>query len=398
MEKDEIQIQLQRWLSRKTPTGSNRQVIDLPISLASDIGLIRAENQDRLVLLRAQVTSKKSFLVGVLCDGMGGMVDGKGCAELAVSSFISSCIRNRKLHVKERLLKAVYSSNDAVYKKYQGEGGATLSAFILDSDMQLEAINVGDSRIYVTSSNKFEQVTIDDTIAGQLANESLASEMSHRLLQHIGIGPSIEPHSIELPDINSISKILLTSDGVHYIAHETLKSVISPSLPPLELSKRLIHVAKWCGGHDNASVLLLTNLPSLFSSDENAYTGTVDIWDPYGDVQLIGIEKSSPPEEPLLLNKTVDNTVPEVNIFSDDAEGAISDEGTTINDEGTTISDEGTTISDEGTTVSDEGTTVSDEGTSVSDEGTNHLQRKKKARNETKKASKKPQLRINFDE
>lgn len=292
MEKNDIQIKLQRWLSRKTPMSANRQVIDLPVSLASDVGSVRVENQDRLVLMRAQVTSRKSFVVGVLCDGMGGMKDGRKCAELSVSTFISSCILHRKLDMKERLLKAVHSANDAVYNEYQGDGGATLSAFILDSDMQLEAVNVGDSRIYVTANNKFEQVTKDDTIAGQLEEKKMqSSELSNQLLQHIGIGSSIEPHFIDFPDIKNISKILITSDGAHYLAHETLKGILSPSLHAAELSKRLIHVAKWCGGHDNASALVLTDLPSLFNIDEKSHTGTIDVWDPYGDVQLIGIEK-----------------------------------------------------------------------------------------------------------
>ncbi|WP_178137951.1 PP2C family protein-serine/threonine phosphatase, partial [Moritella viscosa] len=273
------------------------------------MGIVRTENQDRLVLLRAQVTSEKSFLVGVLCDGMGGMVDGKGCAELAVSSFISSCIRHRNLNLKDRLLKAVHSSNDAVYNKYQGDGGATLSAFILDSDKQLEAVNVGDSRIYIVTNNDFKQITTDDTIAGQFPNKFLGSEMSHRLLQHIGIGPSLEPHSIDLPCIDNISKILLTSDGSHYIAHDTLKRMISPSLPSGEITRRLISVAKWCGGHDNASALLLTDLPSLFLTSEEVHTGTIDVWDPFGDVQLIGIEKTPPQDPPAASNRIADASV-----------------------------------------------------------------------------------------
>lgn len=290
MEKDEIQFTLQRWLSRKTPMSSIREVIDLPIALASDVGVVRTENQDRLVLLRTQVTSEKSFLVGVLCDGMGGMVDGKGCAELAVSAFISSCIRHRSMDSKKLLLNAVNYSNNVVFKKYEGNGGATLSAFILNSDKQLEAINVGDSRIYIEKDNIFEQVTTDDTISGQLSNRFHDSELSHRILQYIGIGPSLEPHSIEFPCIDKISKILITSDGSHYIAHDTLRRIISPPLPSVEIVERLINVAKWCGGHDNASALLLTDLPSFFLKDEDIHIGAVDIWDPFGDVQFIAVE------------------------------------------------------------------------------------------------------------
>lgn len=300
----QIQLQIQRWLSRKTTSESVRQVAGLPIALSSDTGLIRSENQDRLVLLRAQVTNDKSFVVGVLCDGMGGMVDGEVCAELAVSFFIASCIINRQMALKERLLNATNSANDAIYEKYHGDGGATLSAFIMDNDRQIEVVNVGDSRIYLETDRGFEQITTDDTIAGQLKNNSYISEVSG-LLQYIGIGPSLEPHFIELPPIDSISKLLMTSDGVHYIAHETLKRLVQPSLPASEIIKRLTNVAKWCGGHDNASALLITDLHSLFSKYEEVHTGTVEIWDPFGDVQFVGIEKSLPKKPTIISNASV---------------------------------------------------------------------------------------------
>ena len=308
MEKNEVQIQIQtqvqRWLSRKTTTGSVRQVTGLPIALASDVGIVRSENQDRLVLLRAQVTNEKSFLVGVLCDGMGGMINGKECAELAISFFISSCIVNRQMRLKDRLLNAVNSANNAIYEKYHGDGGTTLSAFILDSDKQIEVINVGDSRIYLTTDMGFEQITTDDTVAGQLKNNFHTPEVSG-LLQYIGIGPSLEPHFIELPHIDKISKLLMTSDGSHYIVQETLKRIMMPALPASELAERLINVAKWCGGHDNASALLLTDLPSLFLKTENVYKGTIDIWDSFGEMQLFGVETASPKKTQVISDVSV---------------------------------------------------------------------------------------------
>lgn len=354
MEKDEIQLQLQRWLSRTTTAFSVRKVINLPIALASDVGIVRTENQDVVVLLRAQVTSQKSFLVGVLCDGMGGMIDGKGCAELAVSSFISSCIRYRKLNLKDRLLKAVDYSNETVYNKYHGQGGATLSAFILDSDKNLEAVNVGDSRIYIEANTGFEQVTTDDTIAGQLRNEFHGVEVSHRLLQHIGIGSGLEPHLIDLPSVDSISKILLTSDGAHYVAHDTLKRIFSPNISSEQLAKRLMNVANWCGGHDNASALVLTDLASVFLANENVHTGTIDVWDPFSDVQLIGIEKINHQDSAPVSDKTEE-------IIKSKA-------------------------------------TISSNTDEVSDQPTNTQKIKRQQKRKTKITPEKPNLRIDFDE
>lgn len=298
MEQDTIKLQIRDWLSRGVPKVGARDVIGLPVAIGSDIGNVREENQDRAVILRAQVSSNKFFLVGVLCDGMGGMAEGANCAALAVASFISSCIRNRKIQVKERLFQAVELANRDVYQEFNGKGGATLSAFILDSDGSFEAINVGDSRIYVSDNHEMRQISVDDTIAGQLNQQEPTSQLSNKLLQFVGIGSDIEPHLLDMPDPHTISKMLVTSDGVHYLNDNTLKSMLVQNASPLELSKRFIHVAKWCGGHDNSTVITLSDLSSILSSSGNVKTGTVQLWDAYGDVQFIGIEKSQPAEIP----------------------------------------------------------------------------------------------------
>ncbi|MGK0270980.1 MAG: serine/threonine protein phosphatase PrpC [Cocleimonas sp.] len=294
MEQDAIKSQLKYWLSREVDNISTREVTGLPISIASDVGNVRTENQDRAVVLRAQVSPNKFFVVGVLCDGMGGMQEGSSCAELAVASFISSCIRNRKLEPRSRLLQAVNCANQDVFKKYSGDGGATLSAFILDSDINFEAINVGDSRVYSIIGTELQQISVDDTIAGQLEHHGDPSQLSNKLIQFIGIGDDIEPHLLDMPDPLKISKMLLSSDGMHYINNQTMKTILSQNETSLELSKRLISVSNWCGGHDNSSGIVVSDLASLFSSPYKVQTGTVQIWDAYGDVSLIGIGKTSP--------------------------------------------------------------------------------------------------------
>lgn len=320
MEQDAIKLQIRDWLSRRVPAVGVRDVIGLPVAIGSDIGNVRKENQDRAVILRAQVSTNKFFLVGVLCDGMGGMVEGGSCASLAVASFISSCIRNRKMPVKERLVKAVELANGDVFQEYSGKGGATLSAFIMDSDGHFEAINVGDSRIYVSDNHDMHQVSVDDTIAGQLNQQEPSSQLSNKLLQFVGIGRDIEPHLLDMPSPNTIAKMIITSDGVHYLNDNTLKSMLVQNASSLELSKRFIHVAKWCGGHDNSTVITLSDISSISSSSDNVKTGTVQLWDPYGDVQFIGIEKSQQIDPPsLVTSEELNESDIDVDLVSDNS-------------------------------------------------------------------------------
>lgn len=298
-EQNAIKLQVRDWLSRSVPPAAARNVIGLPIAICSDIGNVRTENQDKAVVLRVQASPEKYFLVAVLCDGIGGMLEGENCAALAVSAFISSCIRNRKLSITDRLLLGVNDANLDVFREFQGEGGATLSAIILDSDGNLAGVNVGDSRIYALSEGELLQVSVDDTIAGQLKQQEHSSELSNRLLQYIGIGKDIEPHVLDFPQSKLIDSLLLTSDGVHFIGDRSLKALASQKATSLELSKRLVQVSKWYGGHDNSTNVMLTEVSKLSEFNQSVRTGTVQLWDSFGDVQFIGIEREPEQKEVL---------------------------------------------------------------------------------------------------
>ncbi|NWO06616.1 MAG: protein phosphatase 2C domain-containing protein [Alteromonadaceae bacterium] len=304
MEDYQIQPQLMRWLMRSYSSESVRRVPNIPVALGSDIGAVRKENQDRAVVLRAQTTPNKFFVVAVLCDGMGGMEAGATCAALATSSFLASCIKNRKIATRERLVAAVTDANNAVYENYHGDGGATLSAFIIDNTGEKLAVNVGDSRIYTSEGKDLEQISVDDTIAGQLEKRENASSLDSKLLQFVGIGPDIEPHILELPNSLELSRILLTSDGAHSLNFDSFNSLITQAAEPEVLLKRLLITSRWCGGSDNATGILFKDIIQLNNNGHDFHSGTVSLWDPYGELQLIGIDRQASMEP----QKTDDET------------------------------------------------------------------------------------------
>jgi len=297
MNQDPINLRLTQWFMRETSDYAARKVAQLPVAISSDVGIVRTENQDRVGVLRAQITLNRSFLVAVLCDGMGGMVEGAECASLTIAAFLTSCIRNRYLPPIERLKMSVDSANISVYSKYSEKGGSTLSAFLLDSEGNFVAINVGDSRIYYFSDNRLIQLSEDDTLAGQFKNNEKQNHMSGELLQYIGMGNDLEPHLISMPKLDSKSQLIMTSDGVHFLNKETMQSIIQNSGEPKLAARRLVDLARWCGGKDNASIVVASNLTSMLAanSEEGYVSGAVEIWDAYGDVQLIGIEKTGVP-------------------------------------------------------------------------------------------------------
>lgn len=275
---------------RRTITSSIRRIADLPIAIATDMGIVRTENQDRAAILRVQLTNDKSTVIAILCDGMGGMTDGATCSSLAISTFLSGFIQNKYLPLKERVVISVIEANDTVFEKYKGSGGSTLSAIVIDPKEGALGVNVGDSRIYSMEDQSLSQMTVDDTLAGQFAQGDENHYRHNELLQYIGMEQGIEPHIISLPTDSKPSSILLTSDGVHFLDKRTMELVSKHASDAALAMRRLIELAKWCGGHDNASAIIL-NLSTIKLDNANLNFGDIEIWDAFGELRLVNVEE-----------------------------------------------------------------------------------------------------------
>ncbi|WP_299807410.1 protein phosphatase 2C domain-containing protein [uncultured Shewanella sp.] len=289
MQQDTLKEHIQLWLSRTVGNGAVNELLESSIAMSCDIGNIRPENQDRVACIQVQVTASDSFVIGVLCDGMGGMASGANCASLGIASFVASCINNQQLPVAERLLNAVEEANIDVYSLYGSNGGATLSAFLYDSEGHFEAINVGDSRIYANFAHGIKQYSKDDTFAGQSA-DAAGVHLSKGLLQYVGVGPDLKVQIVRIPKYRNIKRVILTSDGAHYIEANTFKQILNQKLSASELCSRLIQVSKWCGGYDNTSVLIANDVLNIFTQPDKTSlpAGTIKLWDPFGEIQFIG--------------------------------------------------------------------------------------------------------------
>lgn len=281
---DKVQNQLQtrlfNWLRRKTTNSAVRRVGELPLAIGSDIGIVRGENQDRVAILRMRISENHFFTLAALCDGMGGMAEGSACAAQAIACFLTACIRNKQIPPAERVVLAAQEANRAVHSFHQGRGGATLSAILFDSINGMVGVNVGDSRIYAYQEHKLEQITIDDTMAGHLKGDF---HNRNELIQFVGMGNGLEPHVIAIPASHEM--LILTSDGIHFIDKQIMQMVIHAAKEPALAVRRLIEIAKWCGGRDNASAVAIIPFSDQLSFLDDP--GAIQMWDPFGELQII---------------------------------------------------------------------------------------------------------------
>ncbi len=301
MSRDSYEIlheQIHAWLHRKNISSSVRRVSTLPVVIATDIGLVRKENQDRVAVLKFRPYRKnKDMVVVALADGMGGMEGGANAASLTLSTFFTEIIKNSDLPIRQCLEKAVLRANESVLKIYRGNGGSTLSAIVVDDYNNITAINVGDSRIYGIATENIEQISEDDTLAALakkyngLKSGDINSRLGGELVQFIGLDGALEIHFHHINYVQD-GVLFLTSDGAHTVGDSNLHKLYSHSSNTGIYTRRVIDLASWFGGFDNATIATVELSNILKELDTSSGDG-INLWDPFGEMKVISIASTA---------------------------------------------------------------------------------------------------------
>lgn len=292
------------WLERSVAAKRSNDVPELPLHICSDVGVARTENQDRAAVLWKGAGDGGSFLAAVVSDGMGGMKDGGRCASIAVTSFLYYLVHNSNVELGERVGQAIEYSNAEVSGIYSGRGGATLSALVL-ANGAVTLANVGDSRIYSFEyGGQVKRRTVDDSLAEMVGGSG------RELIQFIGMGEGIKVSTSTLDE--SFECFALTTDGIHGMEEQTLFDVIKHAKSCGQAAERLVALARWCGGYDNSTCIVLDVAKSIseLSGGMHGEDGMVRIWDPSGEICL---EADEEPELPRVsVSEAVTNSDAEI--------------------------------------------------------------------------------------
>lgn len=247
--------------------GRQRRAIESqdPYAVGSVVGSVRSQNEDAGLVIRARSATSPDFDfdLAIVCDGMGGMQQGRLAAQTAVAVFASSMLRNsRGASLGQRMDRALGAAQQTVFAALRGDGGTTLSAVGIQGVGRAHMVHVGDSRIYaVGQSGSLLQLSRDDTLGVALNRNNADHADFSRLIQYIGMpiesDEALEPLSIALDASDDLRGYLLTSDGAHSAPKEILSRVSSHARTGPELVRRLLNVADALGGLDNATAIFV---------------------------------------------------------------------------------------------------------------------------------------------
>lgn len=218
-----------------------KKLLSYQVGNLQEIGA-RTRQEDSFTFVNAfDVTGiKEKGLLFVVCDGMGGMKDGKVASETAIASIRQSFNdMDRGADLAEQLKESVYLAADEVEKRLEGDGGSTLVAGILFQE-KLYYASVGDSFLYLKRGKQLYRLNREHNLCCQMylesirsgdmdPNEGRESPEAAALTQFLGMtGLSDVDCSVRPLPVRDGDVLLACSDGVGgVLAEEEILNALS---------------------------------------------------------------------------------------------------------------------------------------------------------------------------
>lgn len=225
---------------------------------ATDRGRVREVNEDALL------TFPPVFLVA---DGMGGYDAGDLASRIAVEEF--AALAGGVVVGVDDVHACFARASARMRTEFTGgrQGGTTIAGVVL-TEVEREpywlVFNVGDSRVYRLTDGGLEQVSVDHSVAQELAEagvirpEQVATHPDrHVLTRALGTGAAPEPDYWLLP-AGERDRLLLCTDGlVRELSDDDLAVALDGVADPQDAACRLVDDAVARGGRDNVSVVVV---------------------------------------------------------------------------------------------------------------------------------------------
>ena len=237
----------------------------------TDRGLMRSTNEDAGGIFYNDAEQ----VLAIVADGMGGHQAGEVASQLAVSIAKEKWEQAEKfttpIEAEEWLQSIVTEMNEIIYhqslEKTELEGmGTTVVISICTFDFVTIA-HIGDSRCYLLTDTKMEQLTEDHSLVNELIRTGQISKVDAEqhprknvLLRAVGTEKSVDV-DIETIGWEENNRLLLCSDGLtNKITDSELENYLRTTESLEEVSNELIHIANERGGEDNITLAIIQNV------------------------------------------------------------------------------------------------------------------------------------------
>ncbi|TCL60087.1 protein phosphatase [Kineothrix alysoides] len=233
----------------------------------TDIGKKRKLNQDYVFVSDTPVGNLPNIFI--VADGMGGHNAGDYASKYTVETMREEIERSFEKSPVKILGKAIEAANELIRKKAEEEEafagmGTTVVAATCLNGKYLEVANVGDSRLYVVSDRKIEQITRDHSLVeemvrmGGIDRESARSHPDKNIITRaIGAKDTVDVDFFNV-ELTPGDIVLMCSDGLTNMLEDgEIRMILGSPKSVEEKAEELVMAANNNGGKDNIAVIII---------------------------------------------------------------------------------------------------------------------------------------------
>lgn len=238
------------------------------VRAATDLGLRRAHNEDRLgVWIGGDAEVAERGVLMIVADGMGGASGGEIASQLAVDCVMRH-YRESSNGIAEDLKRSIQAANRAIHDHGRAVPelsgmGTTCTALVVRGDEGYFA-HVGDSRAYLVRDGAIHQLTHDHSLVAQLVlDRHLTPEQAkvdprrNVVTRSVGVGAEVEVDAARLGEpVRAGDTLVLCTDGLHGLVADDEIARLASQADLERACHELITLARERGGFDNITAVI----------------------------------------------------------------------------------------------------------------------------------------------
>ena len=244
------------------PNSAASQPLFLYSTTVSDVGTVRANNQD---------SSFAGEHLIAICYGMGGHAGGDTASSIAIRSLahIEQDDTGGDVEVISRMMEtSVMAAHDAIVGKAKRERklagmGTTVTAVALVAGYWVVA-HIGDSRAYLLRDGHLSRITCDHSYVqhlidtGRITPAEAKNHPQRNVVMRVLGDFDIDPHpDISIRKAHPADRWLLCSDGLCGVLEDsTIKETMTALADQGECAQRLVQMALRAGSTDNVTAVI----------------------------------------------------------------------------------------------------------------------------------------------
>jgi len=214
---------------------------------------------------------KDNFQLYGIMDGMGGGNYGERASALAARMLLSVYIQKGKGDLPKQLDAYAREASAAIYKDgvahHSEIQGSTLAVVAVRGKTAYVA-NVGDSRVYLLRDGKLEQLSMDQSVVGEMvrdgrmtSEQARKSPLNNQITNYLGMEAESMPKKFvyqRTVELQAGDRLMLCSDGVSdLISDAGIEALLSQSEDTMACCKSLVMQALEMSGKDNTTCMVL---------------------------------------------------------------------------------------------------------------------------------------------